>query len=88
MAKLFVWESSSAGPKASGMATLRDIHQFMSSRVFVALQDGRTGKIVRVDTVFPDNDTTVTIWTDSDGQPGVAKVHLDQVVGAAVGKAG
>ena len=70
------------------MTTLRDIHQFMSERSFVALQDGRTGKIVRVDTVFPDNDTTVTIWTSSEGQPGVAKVHLEEVVGLAAGKAG
>jgi hypothetical protein len=69
------------------MTTLRDIHQFMSERVFVALQDGRTGKIVRVDTVFPDNDTTVTIWTDSEGRPGVAKVQLEDVVGLAASKA-
>ena len=54
----------------------------------VRLADGRVGKIVRVDTVFPDNDTTVTIWTDSEGHPGVAKVHLEEVVGLAAGKAG
>jgi hypothetical protein len=53
----------------------------MNDRRRVALADGRTGKIVRVDTVFPANDTTVTIWTDSPTGPGVAKVNLDEVVG-------
>lgn len=48
------------------------------------LADGRTGKIVRVDTIFPSNDTTVTVWTEGhEGQdgPGVSKVPLDDVVG-------
>lgn len=48
----------------------------------VQLTDGRVGKIVRVDTLFPGNATTVTVWTSSNG-PGVAKVALADVVGEA-----
>jgi len=65
------------------MTTLRDIHRFMNDRRHVTLRDGRTGKIVRVDTVFPDNDTTVSVWTETQGRPGVAKVMLGEVVGPA-----
>lgn len=53
----------------------------MNDRRRVLLADGRTGKIVRVDTVFPANDTTVTVWTDAESGPGVAKVRLDDVIG-------
>jgi hypothetical protein len=53
----------------------------MNERSYVRLSDGRTGKIVRVDTTFPANDTTVTLWTESGGCPGVAKVRLADVVG-------
>jgi hypothetical protein len=38
---------------------------------------------VRVDTFFPDNDTTVSVWTETKGRPGVAKVMLGEVVGPA-----
>lgn len=31
----------------------------------VQLVDGRVGKIVRVDTTFPGNTTTVLVWTGS-----------------------
>lgn len=55
----------------------------MNDRRRVVLADGRTGKIVRVDTVFPSNDTTVTVWTDALEGPGVAKVRLTDVVGVA-----
>jgi hypothetical protein len=48
----------------------------------VLLTDGRVGKVVRVDTLFPGNATTVTVWTDSRS-PGVAKVSLADVVGEA-----
>jgi hypothetical protein len=65
------------------VTTLRHIHRFMSDRRRVALADGRTGKIVRVDTEFPRNDTTVTVWTDAPSGPSVAKVQLDDVLGAA-----
>lgn len=63
------------------MTTLRDIHRYMNEKRSVALQDGRTGKIVRVETFFPDNDTTVRVWTSDGAGPGVVKVRLDDVVG-------
>lgn len=55
----------------------------MNSRQKVLLSDGRIGKIVRVDTIFPAIDTTVSIWTDTPLGPGVAKVHLKDIVGPA-----
>ena len=67
------------------MASLRHIHQIMNERRLVRLVDGRTGKIMRVDTFFPDNDTQVTIWT-ADAGPGLAKVErveLKDVLGVA-----
>jgi hypothetical protein len=66
----------------SCMATLRHLHQLMNERRMVRLSDGRIGKIVRVDTLFPGNATTVTVWTDNDG-PSIAKVSLAEVVGEA-----
>jgi hypothetical protein len=67
------------------VTTLRNIHKFMNERSYVRLSDGRTGKIVRVDTTFPSNDTTVTVWTDNgngpESGPGVAKVRMAEVVG-------
>jgi hypothetical protein len=71
------------------MASLRHVHQIMNERRPVVLADGRTGKIMRVDTWFPDNDTKVTVWTADGNGPGVAKVErvqLKDVVGIA-GKA-
>ena len=47
------------------MATLRLVHQMMNERRMVQLVDGRIGKVVRVDTLFPGNATTVSIWTGS-----------------------
>ena len=64
------------------MATLRYLHQLMNERRRVQLSDGRTGKIVRVDTLFPGNATTVTVWTESNG-PSIAKVSLSDIVGEA-----
>jgi hypothetical protein len=65
----------------------------MNERRMVRLSDGRIGKIVRVDTLFPDNATTVTIWTDSndDGPlstgpvsgPGISKVSITDIIGEA-----
>lgn len=46
----------------------------------IRLSDGRVGKIVRVDTLFPGNATTVCVWTDSQS-PGIAKVSLTDIVG-------
>ena len=66
------------------MASLRNIHQIMNERRLVRLADGRTGKIMRVDTWFPGNDTKVTIWTAAGTGQGVAKVErvgLSEVVG-------
>jgi len=66
------------------MASLRHIHQFMNERQLVRLADGRTGRIIRVDTLFPNNDTQVTVWTPDDA-PGLAKIErieLKDVVGA------
>jgi hypothetical protein len=54
----------------------------MNERRMVQLSDGRVGKVVRVDTTFPENATTVSVWTDSKS-PSVAKVSLSDVVGEA-----
>jgi hypothetical protein len=54
----------------------------MNERRMVRLSDGRIGKIVRVDTMFPENSTTVSVWTGSQS-PGVAKVALTEIVGDA-----
>lgn len=61
------------------MSDIRHIHQYMTDRRQVLLKDGRIGRIVRVDTVFPRRSTTVSVWT-GDG-PGIAKVDLESVVG-------
>ncbi len=63
------------------MSTIRHIHQYMTDRRRVLLKDGRVGRIVRVDTVYPKRSTTVSVWT-GDG-PGVAKVDIESVVGPA-----
>jgi hypothetical protein len=65
------------------MATLRHIHQLMNERRMVLLADGRVGKVVRVDTLFPSNATTVTVWTDSGVSPPLSQVTLGDVVGEA-----
>ncbi|HEX6764802.1 MAG TPA: hypothetical protein VF103_04975 [Polyangiaceae bacterium] len=44
------------------MATLRQVHRIMNERRFVLLGDGRVGKITRLDTFFPKNETVVTVW--------------------------
>ena len=62
------------------MATLRYIHQLMNERRMVQLSDGRIGKVVRVDTTFPGNATTISVWTNSRS-PSMAKVSLSDIVG-------
>jgi hypothetical protein len=57
----------------------------MNERRSVQLLDGRVGKVVRVDTLFPSNATTVTVWTDSKS-PGIAKVALSDIVGEAAAR--
>lgn len=54
----------------------------MNERRMVQLTDGRIGKIVRVDTLFPDNATIVSVWTEANGL-GIAKVSLSDVLGEA-----
>jgi hypothetical protein len=61
------------------MSNLRRVHQLMNDRRRVQLDDGRVGKIVRIDTFFPAGQTTVTVWTG----PGITKVDLARVVGPA-----
>ncbi len=65
------------------MATLRHLHQMMNERRMVLLTDGRVGKIMRVDTLFPGNATTVSVWTDSAKTPSIAKVALTDILGDA-----
>ena len=63
------------------MSTLRQVHSYMNERVSVELGDGRTGKIVRVDTFFPANDTTVTLWLLGPAGPVLVKVGLSEITG-------
>jgi hypothetical protein len=59
------------------MLTLRHLLKLQDERSVVRLQDGRVGKIVRVDTTFPANRTEVSIYTDGERGPGIAKVGLE-----------
>jgi hypothetical protein len=78
------------------MATLQHLHQLMNERRMVRLSDGRVGKIVRIDTTFPDNATTVSVWTKNSTEaegpvsasgpssgPGISRVSLSDIVGDA-----
>ena len=65
------------------MANLRHIHEFMTDRRRVLLDDGRTGRIVRVDTTFPGGDTKVSVWTGDSPGPSVARVDAQRIVGIA-----
>ena len=65
------------------MQNLRHIHEYMADRRRVLLDDGRTGRIVRVDTTFPAGRTTVSVWTECATNPSVAKVDITRVVGPA-----
>jgi len=78
------------------MATLRQVHGYMNQRHTVVLKDGRTGKISRVDTFFPKNETIVTVWLKDEADAaigstraattlptsGLVKVGLDDVAGS------
>jgi hypothetical protein len=59
------------------------MYAIMASRKPVTLSDGRTGVIVRVDTQFPEAETTLHVWTDTSEGPGVAKVSAKTVAEAA-----
>ena len=63
------------------MTTLRHIHRYMNERRAILLLDGRVGKISRVDTFFPKNETIVTVWLKDTSDEGVAS----SVGGAAPG---
>ena len=65
------------------MQNLRHIHEYMTDRRRVLLDDGRTGRTVRVDTTFPAGKTTVSVWTECEASPSVAKVDIKRVVGPA-----
>lgn len=61
------------------MMTLRTVKRLQDARRPVRLDDGRVGKIVRVDTTFPANRTEVSVYTVSPSGPGIAKVTLDHL---------
>ena len=46
----------------------------------MTLSDGRTGVIVRVDTSFPEAETTLHVWTEMPEGPGLAKVSARMVI--------
>jgi hypothetical protein len=62
------------------MSLVRTMYAIMASRKPVVLSDGRTGVIVRVDTSFPDAETTLHIWTEMPEGPGLAKVSARSVI--------
>jgi hypothetical protein len=45
---------------------IREANQAMTDRARVRLEDGRTGRIVRIQTDFPRGSTTLTIWLGAD----------------------
>jgi len=65
------------------MADLIRLQQYMKERRRVLLDDGRTGKIIRLDTAYPGHRTIVSLWTESLEGPREAKVDIQRVVGLA-----
>ena len=61
------------------MSLVRTMYAVMASRRPVRLSDGRTGFITRVDTSFPASETTLHVWTNTEGSPGLAKVDATTV---------
>jgi hypothetical protein len=62
------------------MSLVRTMYAIMASRKPVTLSDGRTGIITRVDTSFPEAETTVHVWTKETPEgPGLAKVDARTV---------
>ena len=57
----------------------------MNERGNVRLADGRTGKIMRVDTLFPDHEVKVMVWTSDRVRPGLAKVESVELKDLIVG---
>lgn len=62
------------------------MYAIMASRRPVTLSDGRTGVIVRVDTSFPEAETTLHVWTEMPEGPGLAKVSARSVVEGGAAK--
>jgi hypothetical protein len=60
------------------MVTLRDLHRYQTNRNMVQLEDGRIGKIVRVDTTFPGNRTVVSVYTVAGPQGPSGQARSDQ----------
>ena len=69
-----------------GMSLVRTMYAIMASRKPVMLSDGRTGVIVRVDTSFPEAETTLHVWTEMPEGPGLAKVNARGVTEAVPAK--
>lgn len=65
------------------MADLWHLHEYMTARRRVLLDDGTTARIVRLDTAFPGRQTTVSVWADAADGPRLAKVDIRRVVGLA-----
>ena len=61
------------------MSLVRTMYAIMASRKHVMLPDGRTGVITRVDTSFPEEETTVQVWVKTAEGPGLAKVNAKTV---------
>ncbi len=61
------------------MSLVRTMYAIMASRKPVMLSDGRTGVITRVDTSFPEEDTTVEVWVKAADGPGLAKVNAKTI---------
>jgi hypothetical protein len=55
------------------------MYAVMASRKPVLLSDGRQGVITRVDTSFPEAETTLHVWTSTAEGPGLAKVDAKTV---------
>jgi hypothetical protein len=68
------------------MSLVRTMYAIMASRKPVMLSDGRTGVITRVDTSFPEEETTVEVWMKGAGGPGLAKVNAKNVMALAAKK--
>jgi hypothetical protein len=66
-----------------GMSLVRTMYALMAARKPVTLTDGRTGVITRVDTSFPEEETTVHVWMKSKDGPGLAKVNAKMVTQAS-----
>lgn len=57
------------------------MYAFMAMRRPVVLSDGRRGVIMRVDTSYPEQETTVLLWMTPEAGPELVKVRADSVVG-------